>query len=68
MKLKRGVLIGIALGAVFWGLLVAGAFSFYFKVPESLWESMMPLPKSGEKIAVLEARKSLCWIWKNLNA
>ncbi|MCR4817973.1 MAG: endolytic transglycosylase MltG [Fretibacterium sp.] len=53
MKLKRGVLAGIILAAVFWGLLAAGAFSFYFKVPESLWESMIPLPEDGEKIAVL---------------
>ena len=53
MKLKRGVLIGIILAVLLWGLVVAGVFSFYFKVPESLWESLMPLPTSGEKIAVL---------------
>ena len=53
MKLKRSVLIGVILTVILWGLTMVVAFSFYFKVPDSLWESMLPLPRGGEKIAVL---------------
>ncbi len=53
MKLKRSVLIGVILMIIFWGLVMIAAFSFYFRIPESLWEDMMPLPQNGEKIAVM---------------
>ena len=53
MKLKHSVLIGVILAVLLLGLAVTGASLFYFKVPESLWESLIPLPESGEKIAVL---------------
>ncbi|MBR1673078.1 MAG: endolytic transglycosylase MltG [Fretibacterium sp.] len=53
MKLKHGVLLGVILALLLWGLVVTGAFSFYLKVPEALWEDLMPLPKSGERVSVL---------------
>ncbi|MBQ9565887.1 MAG: endolytic transglycosylase MltG [Synergistaceae bacterium] len=52
MKLKRGVVLGIILFVLAWAVIAAGVFSFYFKIPEPLWEGLLPLPE-GDHVAVL---------------
>lgn len=36
---------------LFFGVIIAGLFSYYFKVPMNLWEGLIPLPE-GEKVSV----------------